>query len=633
MNSAPRKTSNRGAVSPRFRGGWVLSLLAILFWVGLEWGLRVAGVGVPTSFFVPAEIQSRKVWTENQFFGQRFFPPRLARTPPCIVFDREKQPGTIRVFVLGESAAMGDPLAEFGLARQVACLLKARYPGRRFEVANAAMTAISSHGMVEIAQEAAHLEPDVFIVYAGNNEVVGPYGPGTVFGAFSGSSWLTRARVWATRLRISQGLMALQRHLTAQAGVEEWEGLNLFAERRLQDEDERLVDVRRQFRENIRKVAAAAHGAGAETLLCTVAVNLRDFPPLAGGSARGVYRQAESQLAAGNVAAANRQFQRARDLDELRVRADGAMNGILRELGSSGGPGLRLVDAERLFQEWGGGLVPGNEAFLDHVHFNFAGNYSLALALAKAVAELPALREERAADWLSLSECQNRLLYTVWSELDLTDLSLQRVQKPPFKDQPDTAARMQALSRHREGLLRSIQSVNLEELRPVYREAMRENPDDWNYPAGWGAILLNGTAEQVQEAEGVLREALALAPHRYDHRAALALVLGLLGRTAEGIQTLSGSGGGAAGLPALYLARTGRLLARHGRPMEAIAYLSEAVRLDPGSVRAELDLAACWIQTGKREEAESALRRILKRHPNQPEAAEGLAALEKTGGK
>ena len=107
----------------------------------------------------------------------------------------------------------------------------------------------------------------------------------------------------------------------------------------------------------------------------------------------------------------------------------------------------------------------------------------------------------------------------------------------------------------------------------------------------------------------------------------------MLGRTAEGIQTLSGSGGGAAGLPALYLARTGRLLARHGRPMEAIAYLSEAVRLDPGSVRAELDLAACWIQTGKREEAESALRRILKRHPNQLEAAEGLAALEKTGGK
>ena len=608
-------------------------MLALLFWVGLEWGLRVAGVGVPTSFFVPTEIQGRKVWTDNQYFGQRFFPPRLARTPPCIVLDREKQPGTIRVFVLGESAAMGDPLAEFGLARQVACLLKARYPGRRFEVANAAMTAISSHGMVEIAQEAARLQPDVFIVYAGNNEVVGPYGPGTVFGAFSGSSWLTRARVWATRLRISQGLMALQRRLVAQAGVEEWEGLNLFVDRHLSEEDERLEDVRRQFRENIRKVVELARGAGAETLLCTVAVNLRDFPPLAGRTARGVYRHAESQLAAGNVAAANRQFQRARDLDELRVRMDGAMNEILRELGRTGGPGLRLVDAERLFQEWGGGLVPGNEAFLDHVHFNFAGNYSLALALAKAVAELPSLQEEKEADWLSLSECQNRLLYTVWSELDLTDLSLQRVQKPPFKDQPDTAARVQALSRHREGLLRSIQSVSLDELRPVYREAMRENPDDWNYPAAWGALLFNGSAEQVREAEEVLRTALALAPHRYDHRAALALALGLMGRTGEGIQTLLGREGGGGCLPALYLARTGRLLARHGRPMEAIAYFSEAVRLDPGLVRAELDLAACWIQTGKRAEAESALRRILKRHPNQPEAAEGLAALEKTGGK
>lgn len=609
-------------------------MLALLFWVGLEWGLRLAGVGVPSSFFVPAEIQGRKVWTDNQFFGYRFFPPRMARTPSCIVFDREKKPGTIRVFVLGESAAMGDPLAEFGLARQVSCLLKARYPGRRFEVVNAAMTAISSHVMVEIAQEAARLQPDAFIVYAGNNEVVGPYGPGTVFGAFSGSSWLTRVRVWATGLRISQGLQALQRRLVAQAGVEEWEGLNLFAERRLAEEDARLGDVRRQFRENIRKVAAAARGVGAETLLCTVAVNLRDFPPLAGEAARGVYRQAESQLAAGDVDAANRQFQRARNLDELRVRTDGEMNEILRGMGTSGGPGIRLVDAERLFQESGGGLVPGNEAFLDHVHFNFAGNYSLALALAKALAELPALRgEEKAADWLSLSECQGRLLYTVWSELDLTDLSLQRVQKPPFKDQPDTAARVQALMRHREGLLRSIQSVNLDELRLAYHEAMRENPDDWNYPAGWGAVLFNGSTEQVQEAEGVLRKALALAPHRYDHRAALALALGLMGRTGEGIQTLVGSRGGNDCLPALYLARTGRLLARHGRPMEAIGYLSEAVRLDSGSVRAELDLAACWIQTGNRAEAEGALRRILKRHPRQTEALEGLAALEKAGGK
>ena len=545
-----------------------------------------------------------------------------------MVIDREKQPGTLRVFVLGESAAMGDPLAEFGLARQVSCLLKARYPSKRFEVVNAAMTAISSHVMVEIAQEAARLQPDIFIVYAGNNEVVGPYGPGTVFGAFSGSSVLTRARVWATRLRISHLLKSLVRRIPENEGAAEWEGLNLFSERHLADGDERLGVARSQYRKNINRILSMAREAGAESILCTVAVNLRDFPPLAGEAARGLYTLAESLLANGNVAEANQHFVRARDQDELRVRADGAMNELVREMGEAGVPGVRLVDAERFFQESNGGLVPGNEVFLDHVHFNFAGNYALALELAKAVTELSALREEPAKEWLSLSECQNRLLYTVWNELDLTDLSIQRIQKPPFRDQSDTVARVKALLRHREGLLHSIQSVNLDELRPVYGDAMRENPDDWNYPAGWGAILMNGSAHLVQEAEGYVRMALALAPHRYDQRAALALILGLLGRADEGIETILGSDRKGGWFPALYLAKNGHLLAQHGRLSPAMDFLTASIRLESDNVRAELDLATCLIQVGRRPEAEAMLRNILKRHPHPTEAAEGLALLK-----
>ncbi len=622
------KSKGQAVVRWRSRGVWVLAVLGILFWAGLEWALRVAGYGVPTSFFVPAEIQGREVWTDNQFFGYRFFPPRITRTPPCCVMDRVKQPGTIRVFVLGESAAMGDPLAEFGLARQLSCLLKARYPGKRFEVVNAAMTAISSHVIVEIAQEAARLQPDVFILYMGNNEVVGPYGPGTVFGAFSGSSMWTRARVWATRLRISNLLKSVAWEMGEYDGAAEWEGLNLFAERHLAEADERLVNVQSQFHDNIQQILSVAREAGAETILCSVAVNLRDFPPLAGEAARGLYERAESFLATENVAEANPLFERARDLDELRVRADCDINGTLRELGKAGLPGVRFVDAERFFQESNGGLVPGNEVFLDHVHFNFAGNYALALELAKVVAELPMLRQEPATGWLSLSECQNRLLYTVWSELDLTELSIQRLDKPPFNDQPDTPARIQALSRHREWLLQTIQSVNLDELRPVVREAMRVNPEDWNYPAGWGAILFNGSAVGVQEAEGVLRMALALAPHRYDHRAALSLVLGLLGRGEEGIRTISGNDAKVGWFPALYLARTGRLLGQHGNSRIAVEFLLEAIRLDPENVRAELDLATCFIRLGNRSEAEMTLRRILKRHPDQAEAFEGLALLE-----
>ena len=45
----------------------------------LEGILRVTGFGHPTSFFVSKEINGRPMLVENSWFGQRFFPPALAR--------------------------------------------------------------------------------------------------------------------------------------------------------------------------------------------------------------------------------------------------------------------------------------------------------------------------------------------------------------------------------------------------------------------------------------------------------------------------------------------------------------------------------------------------------------------------
>ena len=614
----------------------LLALVApILFLAVAELLLRAVGYGHPASYFVPSEINGRKVWVDNPFFGYRFFPPRLARMPPGVAFDREKRPGTIRAFVLGESAAMGDPLAEFGPARQLACLLEARYPGRRFEIVNAAMTAINSHAIVEIARAAARLRPDAFILYIGNNEVVGPYGPGTVFEPFSGSSFATRARVLATRLKLSRLLRSVLGPLTGEdRGTGTWEGLEMFEKRRVSADDPRLDAVRSQFRANVEKILAIARGAGAEAIVCTVAVNLRDCPPFAGADARALYSNACARAAAGETDAAREAFELARDRDALRVRADGAINGILREIGAAGRPGVRFVDAERRFRERSGGIAPGEDYFLDHVHFNFSGNYELAADLAAAMAELPALRAAPAQEWLSLSECRDRLMYTVWNELDLTEQSLQRIRQPPSNGQPGNAARIQALIRHREGLRNTIRSVDLDELRPVYLAAMRAHPDDWHYPAGWGAILCNGNgAGLYEEAERYLRTALALAPHPYDQRAALAMALGFMGRPRDGIREILGPDRNAGLFPAQYLAQTGRLLAENGRPREAVEFLREAVRRDPRNVRAKQELAACFVKLGQLREAETELRSALALQPDHAEAAEDLAFLLAVDGR
>jgi hypothetical protein len=200
------------------------------------------------------------------------------------------------------------------------------------------MTAINSHVLVEIAREAARLQPDVFILYIGNNEVVGPYGPGTVFGPFSDSPFVTRARVRATRLRLAQLLRsAWTRRPGTRSAPDAWEGLAMFAQRQLPADDPRLDGVRRQFRANIAEILALARRAGAEVLLCTVAVNLRDCPPFAGDDARRIFaRRATWPPPTGSTKPGPPSNSPA-TATPARPRRQ-PLNGILREIGQAANP-------------------------------------------------------------------------------------------------------------------------------------------------------------------------------------------------------------------------------------------------------------------------------------------------------
>ena len=368
----------------------LLALLAPLILLGAGEGvLRQADLGYPTSFLVPRELNGRTVWVDNPFFGYRFFPPRMARMSSPLMLEKDKPPGTLRIVVLGESAALGDPQPELGMPRFLELQLEARFPERRVEVINAAMTAINSHVIVEIAQELAEFQPDAFVVYMGNNEVVGPYGPGTVFAA---SARWTRLRVLLSRLRLA-GLMR------GRADAAGWTGLAMFAGREVAADDVRLRAVYANFRANLERVLACAARRDIPVMLSTVAVNLRDCAPFAGEAARAAF--AEGRL------------EDARDLDTLRFRADRRLNELVREAATQAGGTVTLVDAAAQFGQ------PGRDEFVDHVHFTPAGNHRLAVALADALApgSVPAL---------SLEESLQRLVYNPWTELDLVEGLLER---------------------------------------------------------------------------------------------------------------------------------------------------------------------------------------------------------------
>src|SRR5215472_6537342 len=221
MQAGRKRKAPRNATAPSARrsGSWklwcfrlVAMLLAPTLGLGLlELGLRLSGYGYPTAFLLPDNSGAKPFLVQNNQFGWRFFGAQMARTPAPIAISPAKPPGTIRIFVFGESAAYGDPQPRFGLPRMLESLLSLRHPGTRFEVVNAAMTAINSHVILPIVRDCARADGDIWVLYMGNNEVVGPFGAGTVFGSPTPPLSIIHANLALRATRTGQALESLSR--------------------------------------------------------------------------------------------------------------------------------------------------------------------------------------------------------------------------------------------------------------------------------------------------------------------------------------------------------------------------------------------------------------------------------------
>lgn len=575
---------------------WALALLApLLFLAGAEGLLRAGGRGYPTRFLLEADIGEQPAWVDNPFYGYRFFAPELARNPAPIAVAREKPAGVTRVVVLGESAAQGDPLLEFGLPRLLEKMLNDMAGTSRYEVVNAAMTAISSPIVADIAREAAACRPDVYVVYMGNNEVVGPYGPGTVFTPLNRWPGLAPWRVRLTRLRLAQTLRSLAGALRATPGrADAWNGLEMFAGRHFPEGDRRLKPMYRAYAGNLDRIIKAARRQGARVILSTVAVNLVDCPPFASEpaaalpgedadprsrSAESVYRLARARRAQGHDAEARELFQRARDLDTQRFRADRDLNEQVRETARR--QRVDLVDAESIFETAGPDRAgPGSALFLDHVHFTFAGTWQLAGPLARAILGDPG------AAIPTLDECRRQLFFTAGAERQQAALMLERRARPPFAAQPDNADQMRHL---RETIARAdgiMRTQELHHLEAEYRELADRDPRDYFLAFRWGQIL--GENGRWSEAVPVFTNALARLPLHFETRIPAANAMCRAGRPEDAARVLLGSSPVYGLYLADYTVQLVRLLRQDGYPEEARRFAQAVLAQAPRFPRRDL---------------------------------------------
>jgi tetratricopeptide (TPR) repeat protein len=636
-------------------------VVPLLFLGLLELGLRIGGYGHPTTFFVPGEIEGEAVLVENSRFGLRFFPAQVARQPTPTVMKREKAPDTVRVFVFGESAALGDPRPAYGVGRYVEVLLRERYPAARFEVVTVAMTAINSHAVLPIARECAQYDADIWMVYMGNNEMVGPFGAATIFGPQTPSLGFIRATLAVKSTRTGQALAALINAVRGPTGFPStWGGMQMFLDQQVPPDDPRRGVVHAAFERNLDDLVQVGLKSGAQVMLSTVAVNLRDCAPFGSMHRRGLtelgageweelfeqasafhqeeewseaarwyraasalddqhaelaYRMGLSELAQEDAIQAREAFQRAVDLDTLPFRADSKLNQLIREAAERyREQGVVLVDAEAVLAEqvpWG---VPGHEAFYEHVHLTLEGNYQLGRALAEAMEPLlPAtVRSGPRNDWASMEVCAERLGLTEWNRAAIYEEMLLRLAEAPFTGQANHAARMAAYRAE----LRQVRTRLTPEIegsaRLVYQDALARSPGDHRLHANFAEFLED--TGRLEEAVVQWRFVERLLPHHHVAGFHLGRLLARLGETAEAQQYLEAS---LRRHPDLVdaMIELGHLHARAGQPQIAIDYYEEALRRQPGNALVYLRMAHAEAAVGDRAAAVASLREAIRLQP------------------
>ena len=408
-------------------------IIPVLFFALLELGLTIAGVGTSYDYFREIDINGEPYYQENPDFADQFYPPSLNIGPLENTIAKERDPELVRVFILGGSAALGFPHKNHGFDRLLEAQLRAALPSRRVEVVNLAMTSVNSHVMYAVAQSIPGDSADFAVILMGNNEVVGPYGPGTFNQNFLTNISVIRGLQALKRTRIWQALSGLVLQIRPTDAMQEleWEGMQMFTNNGVPHDDPRMQGVYSHYEDNLTDIIATLRSKGMQVLVSSVPVNLRHSAPFLSvrradlspeqldqwremtrrgaasadaenwnnavtlfqsaleidpGYADTHFRLATAYENLGKYQEAKTHYERALDLDALRFRADARINNIIQEVTSDlESDRVDFVDSVAFFERASEPFQPGWNLLLEHVHYGFAGNHLLAGEIARSI--------------------------------------------------------------------------------------------------------------------------------------------------------------------------------------------------------------------------------------------------------
>ncbi|MDD5759232.1 MAG: tetratricopeptide repeat protein [Desulfobulbaceae bacterium] len=417
-------------------------LIVVLFFSGLELILALSGV---KSLLLTEDPSIRFATNLPLFVEQRQSDgTTILRTAKRKLgffnyqeFPKIKGENTYRIFCVGGSTTFGRPFTDkASFSRWLQAFLTAADPARNWEVINAGGISYASYRVANLMRELAQYQPDLFIVYSGQNEFLEERSYRSLSDL---PVWVINANALLSKTRTYSSMKRLFERLRSDSLLQARETFEVSGEvddvlahtigptsfKRNEDLRRRILE---HYQRNLERMVEIAHDADAEVIFVKPAVNLKDMSPFKSAHKKGLsdgeitnwnslyerakklhdaekytealdyYQQAlriddryaelhfqmgRALFALGRYDESEKSFWRAVDEDIAPLRMLSTMPEILSTVAKQSD--VPLVDFQSLLRAKSlqayGYAVLGSEFFLDHVHTNKDGYRLLGQAL------------------------------------------------------------------------------------------------------------------------------------------------------------------------------------------------------------------------------------------------------------
>ncbi|MHB8902100.1 MAG: tetratricopeptide repeat protein [Thermoguttaceae bacterium] len=570
-------------------------------------------------------------------------------------FPAAKPANSYRVFCMGGSTTYGRPYDDTtsfcGWLRE---FLPKVDPSRNWELVNAGGISYASYRVATLMEELIRYEPDLFVVYTGQNEFLEKR---TYQGLIETPSGLRELGALASHTRTYAAMDCVYRTMIRQAGSCEGKRAILDAEvdaildesigpKGYHRDDTLRQQVLDHYRYNLGRIVEIARSAGAEVVFVTPASNLLDCSPFKSEHRSGLglpersrwdalFQDAEKAIRQarwddavtaldeaatiddryahlhyfrgralyqlGRYAEAKAALIRARDEDVCPLRALSPMPGIVGQVAAD--RGVPVVDFAAVVDQRSPHGIPGENLFLDHVHPTIEGNRLLARQILDELIRTGRVRPA-----------------ATWGEAAADEV----------------AARVEGaldLSVHAKALRNLSKCLawggKFDEARRLAEKAAAMNPQD---SAAYFQLGLCAQGEgRLAEAADHYRKAIAVHPGNVEAHNNLGSVLEQLGQLSEARHHFLQAIALHADDDKAHFNLAGVLL-KQGEVDSAAEHFRRVAELRPLDAQAHAALASALVRLRRNAEASEALEKAVKLEPRDPDLHNKLGSLKAAEG-